>query len=81
LTAPYTVRYRLSAVPGRLNPRAVPAYNALHVYWGPLLLGVAAAALGPAAATAALAWALHIAVDRAAGYGLRDRAGDRRPSR
>lgn len=65
-------------VHGRINPRAVPAYNALHIYGGPMLLGVAAPALGPAALTAALAWGLHIAIDRSVGYGLRDRAGDQR---
>jgi hypothetical protein len=66
-------------VPGRLNPRAVPAYNALHMYWGPALLGAASLALGPAALTAALTWGLHIAIDRTVGYGLRTRSGDQRP--
>lgn len=68
-------------VHGRINPRAVPAYNALHVYQGPVLLGAAAIALGPAALTGALAWGLHIAADRTAGYGLRTRSGDQRPRR
>lgn len=64
--------------PGRLNPRAVPAYNALHMYFGPVLLAVCAVALGPSAGVAAAAWGLHIAVDRALGFGLRTRAGDQR---
>jgi hypothetical protein len=63
--------------PGQLHPRAVPLYNALHHPAGPLVLaalwvaGVAGA--GPLAA--ALAWGAHIAMDRAAGYGLRTRDG------
>lgn len=62
---------------GRLHPRAVPAYNALHTWWGPAGLAVLTAALGtPAPALAATAaWAFHIALDRAAGYGLRTPAG------
>lgn len=66
-------------VPGRLRPSAVPAYNALHMYWGPLALAVASAWLGAPARAAAIAWALHIAIDRTLGYGLRTRAGDQRP--
>lgn len=67
-------------VPGRLRPAAVPAYNALHMYWGPVLLAVAAVvAVGAPATAAALAWTLHIGVDRALGFGLRTRAGDQRP--
>ena len=42
-----------------------------HVIVGPLVL----AFLSP---VAALAWAAHIAIDRAAGYGLRDRDGYQR---
>ena len=66
-------------VPGRLRPAAVPAYNALHVYWGPAVLAAASVALGAAALAAALAWGTHIAIDRSVGYGLRTRAGDQRP--
>jgi len=61
--------------PGRLHPRAVGLYNALHVFAGPALLGVASLWLGPVWLGGALAWAAHVLVDRAAGYGLRDRAG------
>ena len=65
---------------GRLNPRAVPLYNALHTYWLPLpLLAIAATGLlGHGALVLALAWAAHIAIDRALGYGLRDREGFQR---
>jgi len=58
---------------GRLHPRAVPLYNALHRFWGPLALG-ALAAFGIVSLgffVGAIAWALHIAVDRTAGYDLR----------
>jgi len=62
---------------GRLHPRAVPLYNALHHPAGPVLVAALCAAglldSGPAAA--ALAWGAHIAMDRAAGYGLRTRDG------
>ena len=33
---------------GRLHPRAIPLYNALHSLIGPALLALAAIALGPA---------------------------------
>jgi hypothetical protein len=56
---------------GQLHPRAVPLYNLLHRYWLPLGL----AFFLPAAA---LAWALHISIDRAVGYGLRSRDGFQR---
>jgi hypothetical protein len=51
---------------GQLHPRAVPLYNALHRFAGPVLL-----ALVPGFQLAATAWALHIALDRAVGYSLR----------
>ncbi len=65
---------------GQLHPRAVPFYNLTHRFWGPLALGVAALAAGPAPAwlVGALAWATHVAVDRALGYGLRTREGFQR---
>lgn len=65
---------------GRLHPRAVPAYNALHAPWGPGALAVIAAATGfPAIpGVIALAWFSHIAMDRAAGYGLRTPEGFQR---
>jgi len=65
---------------GQLHPRAVRAYNLLHRVWGPLVLG-ALVALGALPATlivGALAWGFHIALDRAAGYGLRGRDGFQR---
>jgi hypothetical protein len=62
---------------GRLHPRAVPLYNLVHRFWGPLALGTLALAAGLPAAwlVGALAWATHVAVDRAVGYGLRTRDG------
>ncbi len=64
---------------GQLAPRAVPLYNALHHPAGPLVAIVAAAALLPDAWLAgALAWGAHVAMDRAAGYGLRTREGFQR---
>ena len=60
---------------GQLHPRAVRLYNALHVFAGPALLAVASIWLGPAWLAGALAWAAHVLLDRAAGYGLRDRTG------
>lgn len=52
-------------------------YNLVHRAWGPLALGAAALAAGLPVwvLMGALAWGLHIAVDRTAGYGLRDRDG------
>jgi hypothetical protein len=66
--------------PGQLHPRAVPAYNLVHRIWGPVLLGAAAAAgiVGPAFAVGALAWGLHVAVDRLSGYELRTADGFQR---
>jgi hypothetical protein len=65
---------------GQLHPRAVPLYNALHRFWGPAALaGVAlAAGLPRGYLVGALAWGLHVAVDRAVGYGLRTRDGFQR---
>lgn len=64
--------------PGQLHPRAVPLYNALHVYHGPALLLAASAWLGKGAAAGAIAWAAHVSMDRAVGYGLRTRDGFQR---
>jgi Domain of unknown function (DUF4260) len=65
---------------GQLHPRAVPLYNALHRFWGPLALALAALAaglpLGDFAGT--LAWAGHVAFDRAVGLGLRTPDGFQR---
>jgi hypothetical protein len=63
---------------GRLNPRAVPLYNLLHMYWGPLALMAVAALFSTAWFVLGLAWATHVAVDRALGYGLRGRDGYQR---
>jgi hypothetical protein len=57
---------------GQLHPRAVPLYNALHRFIGPVIL-----AFVPGFLVGALAWALHIAIDRTVGYGLRTRDGHR----
>ncbi|MFC5815403.1 DUF4260 family protein [Nonomuraea harbinensis] len=66
---------------GRLSPRAVPFYNAAHRAWAPLLLLVGYIFWpigGVPTWTAGLAWLMHIAADRAFGYGLRERDGSRR---
>jgi hypothetical protein len=64
---------------GQLHPRAVPLYNALHRFAGPAAFAILAAAFLPAGyLVGALAWALHIAVDRVAGYGLRTPDGFQR---
>jgi hypothetical protein len=60
---------------GQLHPRAVPLYNALHSFVGPVVPVAAAVWLGPAWTVAALAWAAHVAVDRAVGYGPRTPEG------
>jgi Domain of unknown function (DUF4260) len=65
---------------GQLHPRAVSLYNALHRFSGPsaLLAAVAAGLLGPSWLVAGLAWAFHVALDRALGYGLRTPDGFQR---
>ena len=64
---------------GQLRPRAVPLYNALHRFAGPIALAIVAiAALPLGYLVGALAWGLHIAVDRVAGYGLRTPDGFQR---
>ena len=66
---------------GRLHPRAVPLYNLLHRFWLPVVL-LALASVGlvsPAYVVGALAWCLHVSLDRAVGYGLRTRDGFQRP--
>jgi hypothetical protein len=63
---------------GRLHPRAVPLYNALHSLVGPALLAAAAIVLGPWALIGALAWGLHVSFDRLVGYGMRTRDGFQR---
>jgi uncharacterized protein DUF4260 len=63
---------------GQLHPRAVPLYNALHRYWGPAALALASIVLPDGWLAAALAWAVHVSVDRAVGYGLRTPEGFQR---
>ncbi|MEA2249332.1 MAG: hypothetical protein QOH46_3861 [Solirubrobacteraceae bacterium] len=67
-------------VPGQLHARAVPLYNALHRFSGPVALLAAASLglLGGAWLIAGLAWAAHVALDRAVGYGLRTEDGFQR---
>jgi hypothetical protein len=60
---------------GQLHPRAVGLYNALHSFAGPLIPAAAAVWLGPAWTVVALAWAAHVALDRAVGYGPRTAEG------
>ncbi len=61
---------------GRLRPWAVPFYNATHALAGPGVLLVAGVATGTSTLTGiAAGWLVHIAVDRVAGYDLRDRSG------
>jgi hypothetical protein len=69
---------------GYLPTKAVPSYNAMHRIWPPLLLttavGIGLAPLGPvtlALFIGGLSWMAHVALDRAAGYGLRNADGSR----
>lgn len=65
---------------GQLHPRAVGLYNLLHRYWLPLgLAALAAFGLVPFGYfVGALAWAFHVSLDRAVGYGLRTGDGFQR---
>ncbi len=63
---------------GRLAPRAVPFYNAVHTYVGPLVLIAAGVLTGSLMLGLGLIWLSHVSVDRAAGYGLRNADGSRR---
>ncbi|HYN49653.1 MAG TPA: DUF4260 family protein [Thermoleophilaceae bacterium] len=63
---------------GRLAPRAVPIYNAVHTYVGPLVLVAAGVLTGPVVLGLGLIWLSHVSVDRGAGYGLRNADGSRR---
>ncbi len=72
------------AAKGSLPVRAVPWYNTMHRMWIPLtlttIIGIALAplALVPLAGfIGGLSWMAHIALDRAAGYGLRNPDGSR----
>lgn len=75
---------------GRLRPGRVRAYNIAHTPWIPLALIVASVVLplpslgwglrgGLELFLAGLAWLLHIALDRACGFGLRAPDGSIRP--
>lgn len=67
---------------GRLQPKAVPYYNALHRASVPFTLAVLYAVQPwvswPALFAALCAWLAHISYDRAFGYGLRTKEGFRR---
>ena len=65
---------------GQLHPRAVPLYNALHHSGRPARASRSwrVAFVPPGYLVGAVAWALHIAVDRVAGYGLRTPDGFQR---
>jgi hypothetical protein len=65
---------------GQLHPRAVTAYNLLHRFFGPAALGTLTIVglLPTAFLIGALAWTLHVTLDRAIGYGLRTRDGFQR---
>jgi hypothetical protein len=65
---------------GRLHPRAVRFYNAVHVFWIPLGLLLVGLWLPPLVFTAGAVWAAHIAWDRGLGFGLRTREGYQRLS-
>jgi len=67
-------------VHGQMPSRAVPAYNALHRIFGPIILGLLAAlgVVAPALLVGALVWGFHIFLDRAIGYGLRTPDGFQR---
>ena len=69
---------------GSLSTRAVPYYNAMHRMLVALafttVIGVGLAPLAPiplALFIGGLSWMAHIAMDRTAGYGLRNRDGSR----
>ncbi len=69
---------------GYLPTRAVPFYNALHRIWPPLVLTAVVAVtvdradpIGAVVFVAGLSWLAHVAMDRAAGYGLRNADGSR----
>ena len=65
---------------GQLHRRAVLPYNLLHSFVGPALLAAVALILhfDSVWPVGALAWATHISVDRAAGYGMRNANGFQR---
>jgi hypothetical protein len=60
---------------GRLAPRAVPFYNAVHSLFGPLAVVGLGAVFGGLVLALGLVWLSHCLVDRASGYGLRTADG------
>ncbi|GAA1959146.1 DUF4260 family protein [Catenulispora subtropica] len=63
---------------GQLPRKAVPFYNTAHRTWIPFGLAVAytvSPVSSPMLFTFLLAWMLHIAIDRVAGYNLRTKEG------
>jgi hypothetical protein len=66
---------------GQLHPRAVPVYNLVHRFWGPLALAalVGLGLIPNLLLIGALTWLFHIALDRSLGYGLRTHDGYQRP--
>ena len=65
---------------GRLHPRAVRVYNAVHSFWVPLALMLVGLWLPPLVFTSGAVWAAHIAWDRGLGFGFRTREGYQRVS-
>lgn len=63
---------------GRLAPRAVPVYNALHALPGPVALTAVGAVLGGPVLGLGVLWISHVLLDRAMGYGLRAADGGQR---
>jgi hypothetical protein len=65
---------------GQPHPRAVRGYNLAHRLWGPAaLIAVSAGLAGQVGwLLGGLAWAFHIVLDRALGFGLRTPAGFQR---
>jgi hypothetical protein len=63
---------------GRLHPRAVRFYNAVHSFVVPVALMIVGLWLPPVVFVAGVTWAAHIAWDRGFGYGLRTREGYQR---
>ena len=71
--------FRAGLQRGQLDPRAVPAYNAVHRYWAPGALVLVAFFLHADPWVAAgLAWCAHISFDRSLGFGLRTPEGFQR---
>src|SRR4051812_11390655 len=63
---------------GQIHPRAVPLYNAVHRFYGPVVLLAFGVLLGSGWLVAGLAWGVHVALDRTVGYGLRTPEGFQR---